>query len=125
MGSQLDRFDRSRVEHIYGVELNPALVSPLLAEVEKTNLQDKYTIVFGSVDDEDLLAQHGIKAGSLDSVVCIGSLCSVSEPEQVMCHMYSLLKPGGAFIFWEHRRSHNMLTRLVQGTSKLHKTRFV
>lgn len=92
------------------------MIPALQAEVERTNLQDKYTIVLGSVDDAGLLAKYGLTGGSLDSIVCIGTLCSTSEPAQVMRWMYRLLKPGGVFIFWEHRRSNNLLTRLVQGT---------
>jgi SAM-dependent methyltransferase len=120
VGSQLDRFDKSKIDHIYGVELNPAFVSPLLAEVQAAKLQGKYTVILGAVEDERLLAEYGLKAGSVDSIVCIGTLCSVSNPEQVMRWMYRLLKPGGVFIFWEHRRSHDLLTRLVQGTLKPH-----
>lgn len=118
MGSQLDRFDKSKIDHIYGVELNPAFVSPLLAEVDKAELQGKYTVIAGAVEDKNLLAQHGLSAGSVDSIVCIGTLCSISDPEQAMRRMYELLKPGGAFIFWEHRRSDDFLTRIVQGTLK-------
>ncbi|KAH8690525.1 S-adenosyl-L-methionine-dependent methyltransferase, partial [Talaromyces proteolyticus] len=115
VGTQIDRFDKSKIDHIYGVELNPAFVSPLLAEVETAHLQGKYTVISGAVEDERLLAEYGLKAGSVDSVVCIGTLCSVSNPEQTMRWIYKLLKPGGVFIFWEHRRSHDVLTRLVQG----------
>lgn len=117
VGSQLDRFDKSKIDHIYGVELNPAFVPPLLAEVEKAGLQGNYTIISGAVGDERLLVEHGIKAGSVDSIVCIGTLCSVNNPEQTMRWMYELLKPGGVFIFWEHRRSQDLLTRVVQGTA--------
>jgi SAM-dependent methyltransferase len=120
MGSQLDRFDKSKIDHIYGVELNPALVSPLLAEVQASKLHGRYTVILGAVEDDRLLAEHGLKAGSVDSIVCVGTLCSVSDPEQVMRSMYALLKPGGAFIFWEHRRSHDFLTQLVQGMLALH-----
>jgi SAM-dependent methyltransferase len=117
VGTQLDRFDKSKIDHIYGVELNPAFVSPLLAEVETAKLQGKYTVILGAVEDERLLAEYGLKAGSVDSIVCIGTLCSVSNPEQTMRWMYELLKPGGVFIFWEHRRSRDFLTRLIQGTT--------
>lgn len=117
IGTQLDRFDQSRIDHVYGVELNPAFVQPLLAEVETAKLQGKYTVIVGAVEDERLLAEYGLRAGSVDSIVCIGTLCSVSDPEQTMRWMYKLLKPGGVFIFWEHRRCHDFLTRLVQGTT--------
>lgn len=74
MGSQLDRFDKSKIDHIYGVELNPAFASPLLAEVETTKLQGKYTLILGAVEDESLLATYGLNAGSVDSIVCLGTL---------------------------------------------------
>ncbi|KAF1993527.1 S-adenosyl-L-methionine-dependent methyltransferase [Amniculicola lignicola CBS 123094] len=115
IGSQLDRFDISKIEHIYGVELNPAFVPAIRAEVEKTQLQGKYTVIQGAVEDERLLAEFGVMRGSVDSIVCIGTLCSVDNPEKVMRWMYELLKPGGVFIFWEHRLSRDFLTRLVQG----------
>jgi SAM-dependent methyltransferase len=118
-GTQLDRFDKSKIDHIYGVELNPAFVSPLLAEVETAQLQGKYTVISGAVEDERLLAEYGLKAGSFDSIVCIGTLCSVSNPEKTTRWLYELLKPGGVLIFWEHRRSHDFLTRLVQGNLSL------
>lgn len=117
VGSQLDRFDKLKIDHIYGVELNPAFASPLIAEVEVAKLQGKYTVILGAVEDERLLAQYGLKAGSVDSIVCIGTLCSVRNPEQTMRWMYELLKPGGVFIFWEHHRSHDFVTRLFQGTT--------
>lgn len=116
MGSQLDRFDKSKIDHIYGVEPNPSFVPRLLAEVETTGLQEKYTLILGFVEDEDLLAKNGLKENSVDSIVCLQALCSVRDPDQTMRWMFKLLKPGGVFIFWEHRRSHDFLTRLVQGT---------
>jgi SAM-dependent methyltransferase len=116
IGNQLDRFDKSKVEHVYGVEPNAAFVSPLLAEVERASLQGKYTLILGLVEDEDLLAKNGLKEGSVDSIVCLQTLCTVRDPHQTMQWLFKLLKPGGVFIFWEHRRSHDYLTRLVQGT---------
>ena len=116
-GTQLDRFDKTKIHHIYGVELNPVFVPNLLTEVERAGLQGKYTVILGAAENDRLLAEYGLIAGSVDSIVCIGTLCSVTNPERAMHRMYELLKPGGVFIFWEHRRSHDFLTRLVQGVS--------
>lgn len=96
----MDRFDKSKIDHAYGVELNPAFVSPLLAEVETAKLQGKYTVILGAVEDDRLLAEYGLKKGSVNPIACIATLCSVSNPEQTMLRMYELLKPGGVFIFW-------------------------
>jgi SAM-dependent methyltransferase len=114
VGNQLDRFDKAKVDHIWGVEPNPEFVVPLLAKVEEAGLQGKYTLLLGRVEDEELLAAHGIKEESIDSIVCIHSLCSIDNPEQTMRWMWKLLKPGGVFIFWEHQRSYDFWTRLVQ-----------
>lgn len=115
MGNQIDRFDKSKIDHIYGVEPNSAFLSTLLAEVEKTGLQEKYTLILGLVEDKDLLEKYGLKENSVDSIVCLQTLCTVRDPEQAMRWMFKLLKPGGVFIFWEHRRSHDILTGLAQG----------
>jgi SAM-dependent methyltransferase len=115
VGNQLDRFDKSRIDHIYGVEPNPAFVSPLLSKVEETGLQGKYTLILGLVENEQLLAEHGIKEETVDSIVCLQTLCSVNDPDQIARLLWKILKPGGVLIFWEHQRSHDFLTRLVQG----------
>lgn len=81
-------------------------------------------MILGSVDDETLLAEHGLAVDSVDSIVCIGTLCSVKDPAKTVKWLCKLLRPGGSFIFWEHRRSCDFLTRLVQGkfyTEKIRK----
>lgn len=49
-------------------------------------------------------------------VVSIQSLCAVNDPKGVLRQAHVLLKPGGSFIFWEHEKSHDTLTGIVQGT---------
>jgi len=120
VGSQLDRFEKSKIDHIYGVEPNPAFVKPLLAQVKAAGLQGKYTLILGYVEDDALLAKYGLKESSLDSIVCMQTLCSIRDTDRTMRWMFKLLKPGGVFIFWEHRRSHDFLTRLVQGVILSH-----
>ena len=114
-GNQLSRFDKSRIDHIFGIESNPAFVSPLLAKVEESGLQGKYTLILGLVENKELLAEYDIKEETLDSIVCIQTLCSVNDPDQIAQWLWKMLKPGGVFIFLEHQRSHDFWTRLVQG----------
>lgn len=115
VGNQLGYFDKSKITQVYGVEPNPTVVPYLLAEVERTALQGKYTLVLASVEDEELLANHGLVENSVDSIVCLQTLCAIKDPELAMRLMYKLLKPGGVFLFWEHRRSYDFITRVVQG----------
>ena len=56
-----------------------------------------------------LLSDERLKAAvpekSLDAVVCTLILCTVPDPEAVLSHLRSLLKPGGRLIALEHVRA--------------------
>src|SRR5581483_3447862 len=99
VGNQLDCFNKSKIEHIWGIEPDLTFVSPLLAKVKGTGLQGKYTLLVGHVENVELLAEYGIKEGTIDSIVCLQTLCSVNNPHYTMRWMWNLLKPGGVFIF--------------------------
>lgn len=80
-------------------------------------MQNRYKLIVSGVEDSDVLSKEGITEGSLDSVLCIQVLCAVKDPKAVMKEVWKLLKPGGKFVFWEHGRSRNYLTTIVQGMS--------
>lgn len=77
-GTQLDRFDASRVEHIYGVEPNTAFAPAFADRLRETALgQDgKYTLVSCGVEDGEALARFGVVEGSVDCVVSMQVLVS-------------------------------------------------
>jgi SAM-dependent methyltransferase len=114
LGNQLERFDKSKVTYIYGVESNPNFEQAMRNKVVECGLEGKYEVIIASIEDSDVLEKHGITEGSLDSIVSIQVLCSVKNPEAVMKEMYRLLKPGGRFIFWEHHANSNRWDRLGQ-----------
>jgi SAM-dependent methyltransferase len=117
LGSQLGRFDPTKVEHIYGVESNNFFIPDLKAKVTQSGLDGKYTLLPFGVQETDMLAKHGITPGSIDTIVSFQVLCSVPQPDEVAKELYGLLKPGGNLIFWEHHGSHDWLTRIVQSKS--------
>ncbi|XXH01359.1 hypothetical protein Hte_007717 [Hypoxylon texense] len=114
LGNQIPSFDKTKIDHIYGVEINGSFVPDLQAKAVACGLEGKYTVINCGVEDTDVLEKHGIKAGSIDSIVSMQVFCSAPQPEAVAKEMYRLLKPGGKFIFWEHRRSDDFVTRTVQ-----------
>ncbi|ROW00733.1 hypothetical protein VMCG_06542 [Cytospora schulzeri] len=115
-GNQLDRFTPERIEHIYGVEPNTTFSPGFMDRLRATRLgQDgKYTLIPCGIEDGESLARFGIVEGSVDCVVSMQVLCSIPDLEEQVRHIFNLLKPGGELIFWEHCRSSDPVTRVVQ-----------
>ncbi|KAK2600280.1 hypothetical protein QQS21_004999 [Conoideocrella luteorostrata] len=113
-GNQIHRFDRSLVKFIYGIDPNPNFERDIAARLEKHNLQDKYQFLACGLEDSHVLREAGITEGSMDTVLSIQVVCSVGDPMSLMREAYSLLRPGGRFIFWEHGRSDDAFTALAQ-----------
>jgi len=114
IGNQLPRITKSQITHIYGVEPNPILVDALAARVKEMDLKDMYTPILGKVEDRKLLESFNIIEGTVDSIISIQVLCSVENPEETAKMLWKLLKPGGMLVFWEHHRSHDLLSRIMQ-----------
>jgi len=51
-------------------------------------------------------------------VVSMQVLCSVRDVKQVSKDLYRLLRPGGEIILWEHQRSRDRLTCILQTYSQ-------
>ncbi|MCJ1306980.1 hypothetical protein MMC25_000624 [Agyrium rufum] len=135
-GSQITRFDKSKVEKIYGVEPVEALHNALRARVKEASLESAYEIVPCGIQDYDVLAKNGITEGSLDcivsvqvraswplstsagvdvlNIVVVTVLCSVPNPEESVKVLWKLLKPGGKLIVFEHGRNNDAVTRIIQ-----------
>jgi ubiquinone/menaquinone biosynthesis C-methylase UbiE len=88
------------------------LHSQLKDSVAKSGLEGKYEIL--GIGAEDVLGR--IKAGSVDTVLCCKVLCGIPEPERVLKELYTLLKPGGVVLVFEHVvNRESTLTRMWQG----------
>lgn len=113
-GNQLPRLDQTQIHHVYGVEPNHAFIPLLRDKAAECGLEGKYTIIPCGVEDVDSLKKSGLEPGSVDTILSMQVLCSVSRPEQVAKELYRLLRPGGKLIFWEHHCNHDWVTRIVQ-----------
>lgn len=113
-GSQLPRFNPDRITRIYGVEPVSALHGALRAKVKETRLDDVYNIVPCGIQDTAKLETFGIVPGSVDTILSVQVLCSVEEPAKVLRYLYMLLKPGGRMVVYEHVKSEDRVSRIVQ-----------
>ena len=116
-GNQMQRYDPSLVEYIYGIDPNARYIEAVAARLEENKaLAEKYKFIACAIEDSDILADEGVTEGTMDTVVSIQSLCAVGDVKSVMRQVYKLLRPGGSFIFWEHERSQDTITAVAQGT---------
>lgn len=113
-GTQLPRYDLSKINRVYGVEPNVDLHDALRANIKKHGLSDIYTIVPCGVEDVEKLKEFSISSRSVDTVMCAQVLCSVPKPAEMTKELYRLLKPGGQMIVYEHVKSEDHLSHMVQ-----------
>lgn len=118
IGNQIPRFDPSKVAKIYGVEPVTALHNQLRSSIKKAKLDDVYTVVPCGIENTTELQKYGIEPKSIDTIISISVLCSVPQPEEVAHQLYSLLKPGGKLVFYEHVRSPDFFSRQLQRKPK-------
>lgn len=114
IGSQLPRYDTSKVTKVYGVEPNHGLLKSLREEVKASGLTDVYEVVPSGIEDVVELKKHGIALGSIDTVLSIQVLCSVPDPDEMLRRLYALMKPGGQLILYEHVKSKDVVSAMVQ-----------
>jgi SAM-dependent methyltransferase len=113
-GNQLSRYDLSKITKIYGVEPNTDLHGKLRANVKKYGLSDIYTIVPCGIEDVSTLYEYGVVHGTIDTVMSVQVLCGVPQPAKMVKEMYKLLKKGGQMIVYEHVRSDDFVSHVVQ-----------
>ncbi|KAF2117309.1 methyltransferase type 11 [Lophiotrema nucula] len=115
-GNQLQRYDPSLVNFIYGIEPNPYYGDVIATKLKKNDLEDKYKLLTCGIEDSETLRKEGITEGSLDTILSIQVLCSVDDVQSVMREVWKLLKPGGSFVFWEHTKNKDTATAIAQAS---------
>lgn len=113
-GNQLPRYDSSKVSKIYGIEPNADLHEALRANVKKAKLDDIYEILPHGAEDVKGFEKYGIALNSVDTILSVQVLCSVSDPTGTVRHLYQYLKPKGKMIVYEHVQSKDFVSKIVQ-----------
>jgi ubiquinone/menaquinone biosynthesis C-methylase UbiE len=113
-GNQIPRFRSSAIGKAYAVEPNAQFILILVQRAKDHGLDEKYTVINAALENQDVLTAHGIVDGSVDTVVCMQVLCSVSDAKAAARGIWRLLRPGGQLVYWEHQCSRDGVTRWVQ-----------
>lgn len=114
IGSQLSRYNTSKITKVYGVEPNIDLHKCLREKIEASGLTDVYEIVPCGIEDVVELKKHGITVGSIDTVLSIQVLCSVPDPDEILRRLHALMRPRGQFVVYEHVKSKDVISVIVQ-----------
>lgn len=88
----------------------------LRASVKRAKLDDVYEIVPCGIENTEELQKYGIEPESIDTILSVQVLCSVPRSEEVLRHLYPLLKAGGKMIVYEHIKSSDSVSSMVQST---------
>ncbi|KAL8800002.1 MAG: hypothetical protein Q9182_005483 [Xanthomendoza sp. 2 TL-2023] len=113
-GSQVSRYDRSKVTKIYGIEPTTTLHPKLRENIKKAGLSDIYTIIPCGIQDVDVLRKYGVDQESFDTVLTVQVFCSIPNPRETAAACWRLLKPGGQLVVYEHVKSHDFISSKVQ-----------
>lgn len=114
LGSQLPRYDVSKLTKVYGVEPNAELHEAIRTKIKACRLDDIYEIVPCGIEDVATLKKHGISPSSIDTVLSMQVQCCVPDPDEILRRLYTLLKPGGQMLVYEHVESKDPVSRIVQ-----------
>lgn len=113
-GNQLSRYDPAKISKIYGIEPNKNLHAALQKSIKKAGLDDIYVIVPHGAEDTEQLHKYGIVPKSIDTILSVQVFCSVPDPQGTMRHLYPYLKHGGKLIVYEHVKSTDFVSGLMQ-----------
>lgn len=105
-GSTLPFYDREKVRSLSVVEPSVGMNKRAAEMLDRLN----WAINIHALAGESL----PFKAHSFDCVVSSLTLCSVSDPRQVLAEIWRVLRPGGTFHFFEHVASNDPKRRKWQ-----------
>ncbi|CAP79227.1 Pc06g02340 [Penicillium rubens Wisconsin 54-1255] len=114
-GHTLTYYDPAKVYKVWAVEPNEENTCALSRKILQLGLNGTCQNLRCGIEDAETLRHVGIIDETVDTVVCILSLCTIPTPRDIISDLYSLMKPaGGQLLFLEHVDSEHSLTRTVQ-----------
>lgn len=110
-GEQLHRYTSSSARAVYGAEPATKLHLKLQMKATDAGLGDKYHILGCGAQPRSLIPalvraglikEENAFEGIFDDIVSIRVLCGVPDVKETVEGLYTLLKPGGRLIAYEH-----------------------
>lgn len=96
-GLNLEFYDRSRVEHLWGLEPSPEMRKLAAARARELGIDVEFL---------DLPGEHiPLADGSVDTVLTTYTLCTIPDVARALREMRRVLAPGGVLLFSEHGRA--------------------
>src|SRR5690554_4682018 len=96
-GRNLEFYDRSRVEHLWGLEPSPEMRKLAAARARELGIDVEFL---------DLPGEHiPLADGSVDTVLTTYTLCTIPDVARALREMRRVLAPGGVLLFSEHGRA--------------------
>lgn len=100
-----------QITKIYGAEPCIELHEKLQSQANEQDLQDRYQILAAGADTNQLVKEL-LRGGFItsynegdtlfDTIICVRTLCSISDPQTAASELYKLLRPGGRMLICEH-----------------------
>lgn len=114
-GHSLKYYDPEKFSKVWAVEPSEENMRALNCKILQLGLDGTCQTLRCGIEDAETLHHVGILDETVDTVVCILSLCTIPNPHDIISDLYSLLKPaGGQLLLFEHVASAHWLTRIVQ-----------
>ncbi|MBK5910402.1 hypothetical protein CCR85_02715 [Rhodothalassium salexigens] len=105
-GRNLAYYAPERVERLIGIDPEPGVLAKARRRLEATPL---------AVEIRPLSAERlPLESGTVDTVVCTFSLCTIADPQAALDEMRRVLKPHGRLLFAEHGASPDARVRRWQ-----------
>ena len=105
-GLNLPFYDGDKVQRLIGIDPSEGMQRLGRERIEETDFEVECI----NADAGDI----PVETGTVDTVVCTYTLCTVPEPEEALKEMNRILKVGGKLLFCEHGEAPDVRVRRFQ-----------
>jgi len=105
-GINLQFYDASKVDHVWGLEPSLGMRSKASGNVERSPVEVRWIDLPGE--------QIPLPDNSVDTILLTYTLCTIADPQRALAQMKRVLKPNGRLLFCEHGLSDDPKTQAWQ-----------